>query len=178
MTTRTEAQTYANVAFETALSDWLEGLGHVVAAFSRSPGLQKQLADSSKSFDSRQATLLSLLPEGITTPVRNFLLAMLANGDITLVDEVLDEFNHLAEAAGGPRPTVAEITSAIPLTDEERLAIQNRLIDQFGPNLDFKFRVDEAVLGGLIMRVGDKLIDTSLASRMSALRQSLSTRAS
>ena len=67
----------------------------------------------------------------------------------------------------------AEITSAVELTSEERLAIQNRLIEQHGANLEFKFIVNPTILGGLVVRVGDKLLDTSLSSRMAAWRHSL-----
>jgi F-type H+-transporting ATPase subunit delta len=168
-----EARTYAGVAFETALKGWIEGLGAVIAAFSRNPNLRNQLADPGKSFQAKEAMLQGLLPQDTPNPARNFLLAMVANGDISLLDEVFDELNQMAAAGGGPRPTVAEVTSAIELTGEERQAIQNRLVDQFGPNLEFRFKVDEGILGGLIIRVGDKLMDISLASRMAALRQSL-----
>lgn len=173
MSTGSEARTYAIVAFETALKDWLTVLEQVAVAFGRSPGLQAQLADESKSFEARQARLLALLPDDTSQPVRNFLLAMLANGDITLLDEVLSELSHMAAAAGGPRPLVADIASAVELTAAERSAIQGKLLDQFGANLEFRFRVDPSLLGGLVVRVGDKLLDTSIASRMSALRQSM-----
>ena len=172
----TEVQTYASVVFETALKSWLEGLGEVAAAFSRNPALLQQLTDSTTDFERRQALLLSVLPESAPQPVRNFLLAMLANGDINLLDEVLEELNLRVAAAGGPRPVVAEVTSAVELSNEERQAIQNRLIEQFGPNLDFKFHVDPAILGGLVVRVGDKLLDTSVAGKLAALRQTLGMR--
>lgn len=173
MSASSEVRTYANAAFETALKEWLANLGQVAAAFNRNPNVKKQLADPAKSFDSKQSLLLALLPQGIPKPVQNFVLGMLANGDINLFDQVVDELRHMAAAAGGPRPTQAEVTSALELTSEERTAIQNRLVEQFGSTLEFKFTVDPAILGGLIVRVGDKLLDTSLASRMAALRQSL-----
>lgn len=169
----TEARTYASVVFETALKSWLDGLARVAAAFARNPNLLHQLTDSGTDFDRKQKLLLTLLPQDAPQPVRNFLLGMLANGDINLLDEVLEELNLMASAAGGPRPAVAEITSAVELSPEERQAIQNRLIDQFGPNLDFRFHVDPAILGGLVIRVGDKLIDSSVAGRLAALRQTL-----
>jgi F-type H+-transporting ATPase subunit delta len=175
VTTSSKAQTYASVVFETALKDWLNGLGAAATALSHSPGVRRTLADQAVSFKEKQDILVALLPATPSVPasVRNFLLGMLSNGDITLLDEVVDEINHLAVAAGGPRAVPAEITSAVELTSEERLAIQNRLIEQHGANLEFKFIVNPAILGGLVVRVGDKLLDTSLSSRMAALRHSL-----
>ena len=165
--------TYAAVAFETALKEWLDGLGQVSAALDRTPGLPAKLSDSGKPFETRQQMLLSLLPKDMPQPVRNFLFAMLANGDIASLDEVLEALRHMAAEAGGPRALPAEVTSAVELTNQEREGIQQRLVDEFGPDLDFRFKVDPAILGGLVIRVGDKLLDRSVASRMSALRQSL-----
>lgn len=173
MTTSSKAQTYASVVFETALKDWLNGLGAAATTLTSSPGVQKKLADPAVNFTDKQQILTAMLPGQTPHVVRNFLLGMLANGDITLLGDVVDELNHLAAAAGGPRPVPAEITSAVELTSEERLAIQQRLVEQYGANLDFRFLVNPAILGGLVVRVGDKLLDTSLSSRMAALRQSL-----
>jgi F0F1-type ATP synthase delta subunit len=48
-------------------------------------------------------------------------------------------------------------------------------VKQFGADLTFTFRVDPALLGGLRVRVGDSLMDTSVASRLTALRESLTS---
>lgn len=173
MTTSSKAQTYASVVFETALKDWQSGLGDAVAGLNRSPALLKKLTDPVAPFKDKQSLLASLLPAKMPQPVSNFLLAMLANGDIDLLQEVLDELNSMVASAGGSRAVPVEVTSAIELTTEERLAVQNRLTEQFGSGLDFKFMVNPAIMGGLVVRVGDKLLDTSVASRLAALRQSL-----
>ncbi len=173
MSASSEARTYASVVFETAIKDWLSGLESVAGIVHRSPDLLRKLTDQSKSFETRQAALLPLLPESTPKPVRNFVLGMLANGDIALLDDVVSELRELAASAGGPRPTLAEVTAAVELTPAERSAIEERLVGQFGAGLEFTFKVDPAILGGLVIRVGDKLLDNSVASRMAALRQSM-----
>jgi len=168
-----EARTYASVVFETAIKDWLSGLEVTAGVLHHSPELVRMLTDQTKSFEARQAALLPLLPESTPKPVRNFVLGMLANGDIALIEEVVSELRDMAASAGGPRPTVAEVTAAVELTPTERTSIEERLVEQFGTGLEFTFKVDPAILGGLVIRVGDKLLDNSVASRMAALRQSL-----
>lgn len=62
----------------------------------------------------------------------------------------------------------AVVTSALPLTDQEKARVESALSIQ---NVDF--RVDPAILGGLIIRVGDQVIDDSVAYQMGELRESL-----
>jgi F-type H+-transporting ATPase subunit delta len=168
-----EAQTYARAVFEVALEDWLKGLQHVATTLDRSPGLVQSLTDETKGFEARQAALVAVLPEGVAKPIRNFLFGMLANGDMALLGDVISQLRQMASAGGGPQTTVAEVTSAVELTPEERSGIQQRLLDQHGAGLEFKFNVDPSILGGLVVRVGDKLLDDSVSSRLAALRQSL-----
>lgn len=62
----------------------------------------------------------------------------------------------------------ATVTSALPLTDAEQKEVKQTL-----SVTDVAFRVDPKILGGLIVRVGDRIVDTSVASRMAGLRESL-----
>ncbi len=178
MSASSEVQVYAQAAFETAIKDWLTNLEHIAGALDRSPDLLKRLADDASSFEVRQAVLTPLMRENISAPVRNFVFGMLANGDVALLNDVVAELHSLGAAIGGPKAVVAEVTSAVELNAEERAAIENRLIDQFGLGLEFRFAVDPRILGGLLIRVGDKLLDTSVASRLVAMRQSLGLAAS
>lgn len=67
----------------------------------------------------------------------------------------------------------ADVTSAVPLTDEERTTIDTRLKARYGEDLAIHYKVDAGILGGLIVRVGDRYIDDSVASRLSQLRATL-----
>ena len=67
----------------------------------------------------------------------------------------------------------AEVTSALPLTDEEQQTVRTQLAKPLGAGATMSFRVNPAILGGLIVRVGDKVIDGSVAGKLEGLRQSL-----
>lgn len=168
-----EAQTYARAVFEVAFEDWLKGLQHVATTLDRNPKLLQSLVDETKGFEARQASLVALLPEGLAKPIRNFLFGMLANGDMALLGDVVSQLRQMASVGGRQQALVAEVTSAVELTSEERAGLQQRLLDQFGAGLEFKYTVDSSILGGLVIRVGDKLLDDSVSSRLAALRQSL-----
>jgi len=65
----------------------------------------------------------------------------------------------------------AEVTSALPLTDEEQTRIKAQLTESLGEIASLSFRVDPSILGGLVIRVGDQVIDGSVSSQLSSLRQ-------
>ena len=93
--------------------------------------------------------------------------------DVELVDEVMGRLAQLA--SGKATSTKAEVTSAIELSDEEKQQIRQRLAAEHGEGITFTFDVDPALLGGLRVRVGDHLVDNSVASRLAVLRESLSS---
>ena len=67
----------------------------------------------------------------------------------------------------------AEVTSALPLTAEEKEAVKQDVLSQVGDQATVTFRVDPAILGGLIVRVGDKVLDGSVSGQLESMRQSL-----
>lgn len=66
----------------------------------------------------------------------------------------------------------AEITSALPLSDAEKETVRTEIIAKTGSQT-VSFRVDPAILGGLVVKVGDKVLDGSVAGQLETLRQSL-----
>ncbi|NIS80694.1 MAG: F0F1 ATP synthase subunit B [Anaerolineales bacterium] len=67
----------------------------------------------------------------------------------------------------------AEVTSALPLTKKEQDIVKREVLSKLGGSATVSFRVDERILGGLVIRVGDKVLDGSVAGKFERLRQSL-----
>lgn len=67
----------------------------------------------------------------------------------------------------------AEVTSALPLTAEEKESVKRDVLAQVGDQATVTFRVNPAILGGLIVRVGDKVLDGSVSGQLESMRQSL-----
>ncbi len=82
-----------------------------------------------------------------------------------LITEFFSKVSADVEALSGD---TAEVTSALPLTDSEKTDIKKKL-----KVAEVVFKVNPAILGGVIIRIGDQVIDDSVASRMSALSESL-----
>ncbi|GAB4422615.1 MAG: hypothetical protein Kow002_12030 [Anaerolineales bacterium] len=77
---------------------------------------------------------------------------------------VLDDADFKGESA--------EIVSALPLTDQEQDTVRKEVLAKVGAQA-VTFRVDPSILGGLVIKVGDKVIDSSVAGKLSNLSQSL-----
>jgi F-type H+-transporting ATPase subunit delta len=91
-----------------------------------------------------------------------------ANGAEDQLDDVLNQFMQLVRGSG---PREATITSAVQLSQEQQNAILQQLRGKYGTTLDVTFEVEPAILGGLIVRVGDKVLDDSVRSRLVTLQQ-------
>ncbi len=67
----------------------------------------------------------------------------------------------------------AEVTSALPLTAAEQEAVKRDILSKTGNQATVTFRVDPSILGGLVVRVGDKVLDGSVAGQLENLRQTI-----
>ncbi len=73
------------------------------------------------------------------------------------------------ERADGP----VTVTSAVPLTEAEQATIQKELAARLGEGVEISFQVDPQILGGLVVRVGDRVLDGSFAGQLEQLRETL-----
>jgi F-type H+-transporting ATPase subunit delta len=173
MAKQEQAQRYAQAVYQAMLEQWQSALNHVQAILSTDKALAATLADGSKSFDVRAQALEAALPAGVPSEIKNLLKLMLQEGSL---DQLADVSAALGRTVSGQQaPTKAEVTSAVELSEQEKDALRQSLAKQFGGDLSFTFSVDPALMGGLRVRVGDRLIDTSVASRLTALRESLAS---
>ena len=77
---------------------------------------------------------------------------------------VLDDASFKGESA--------EVTSALPLNASEQETVKKNILDKVGAKA-VSFRVDPSILGGLVIKVGDKVIDGSVSGKLEGLRQNL-----
>jgi F-type H+-transporting ATPase subunit b len=68
---------------------------------------------------------------------------------------------------------LAEVTSALPLSKEEQEAVKTNVLDKMGAHAKVEFHVDPQILGGLVVRIGDKVLDGSVSGQLEELRKSL-----
>lgn len=166
------ARSYAEAFVAAATDRWLRVLTDAAAAFARDERLADRAQAGQVEFDTLK-TLVDRVLSGEGDPlVRNLLYSLAQRGELNLLPEIGAALRARL-TRGAEARTPVEVVSAVPLTDDERAALSARLIARYGGGLDFAYRVDPGILGGLVVRVGDKLIDGSVASKLAALKQAL-----
>ncbi len=171
MTTKRRSEEYAKAIYELALETWTQQLARVQAALDRSPGLRQVLSDPQAKPADQREWLDRGLEEPLGPQVANFVLLLAQDGQIGQLEGILADLERLVRH--GPKVQIAEITSAMPLTPAEEEKLREVLTRRFGSDLEFRFGTDPSLLGGVHVRVGDQVIDGSVAGKLEALRDRL-----
>lgn len=147
-------------------------------------------ATEAEAIKSREAAIGEVEEERnrILGDLRGQVAALAISAAKKLVGESLDEKRQhtlLAEFFSGVkagkvvvlddatfRGSSAEVTSALPLTDDEQIVVKKDVLSKVGAQA-VTFRVDPSILGGLVIKVGDKVLDGSVAGKLEGLRQNL-----
>ena len=91
-----------------------------------------------------------------------------------MIEDISDEYQQMLDNYRGVEGAqIAEVTTAIPLDDDDKLRLAQRITDMVGRPVVLRANVDPGVVGGIIIRVGDKLIDGSIRSKLASLRREL-----
>ncbi|MFV1962238.1 MAG: ATP synthase F1 subunit delta [Acidimicrobiia bacterium] len=145
----------------------------IARAFDDSPELRSTLTDPQLPLEKKQALIDDLIGGRAASLSVDLVQLIVSQGRAS---ELSDIATAVVEAAAASRDkAMAEVRSAVPLDDEtiERLAAA--LGRATGKSVEVKLIVDESVIGGIVARVGDTVIDGSLARRVDSLRQAVET---
>ena len=141
-------------------------------------GAQQALKAAAKQLGGAQgdpATLeqqaIAALPADAPREVRNFLVTLARDGKLDLLPAVVQSFEQYGQS--NARPLTGEIISAINLDDQQRAKIAGDLRARYGERLELRYGVDPSLIGGLIIRIGDQVLDNSLRARLSAVQRNM-----
>ena len=177
MTSNAYTKRYSQAIFRMALEHkeinrWQSDL-RKVASLMRENALLSLISNPDINLEEKSKTLSQRL--GDVNPLAIKLVLLLsAKGRLSIIDDIVEEYQSLADNYRGIEGTeTAEVTTAIPLNDEYQLKIAQRVTEIIGKPIMLKTRVDPDIIGGIIIRVGDKLIDGSIRSKLVALRKEI-----
>lgn len=173
------ARRYARAIYELAqekggseTETWLERLDAVRAVLTDRAALEVFSSPAVPS--SRRVELMGeLRTEGMGEGGLNLARLLVAAGRPALIDEIIEEYRTLADKAAGRVRATA--TTAVELDSADHHRITRDLSASLGKEVRLEVRVDPAIVGGMVLQVGDRLIDASVATRLQQLRRRLAT---
>lgn len=168
----TIARPYAQAAFEFAnesgaLSQWAEALQYLGVLASDSL-VKSAISDPKVSNEQLFELVKSVKPDAIASnEIANFVKLLIQNDRLQFAPEMSELF--AGNAAKQQGKTTINVTSAHALSDDESQQIAEAMAKKLGTNVEVNADVDETLIGGAVIRVGDMVIDNSVRGRLQKL---------
>lgn len=171
----TAARRYAEAAFalatrDRALDAYADGLQLAAATVGQAAALAV-LRNPARPLRQRTDLVDSLLADRVPDAVLKLVGLLVERGRIDRIGAVAAEYRRLLNRERGVVEAVA--TAALALTAGETEALQKKVAAMTGKTVDLRVEVDDSLIGGLTVRVGDTLYDASVRGRLERLRERL-----
>jgi len=171
---RSAARRYAEAVFELAVSEnrldeWDDDLALLAGVFSDAATMS-WLANPRTPAAQKDALIQRGLAS-LSDQARNLARLLVTRSRAELAPSILEAYElRLDEARGIAH---ALVTTAVPLTDQDRAAVEGRLTGMTGRDVKMETSIDPSIIGGIVVRIGDKLIDGSTRARLVELKRRL-----
>ena len=164
------SQAVFNIALETnQLDKWQSDL-RKIAGLAEDATLIAWLESPKFHFDDKSRLLSERLGD-INPLALNLVYLLVTRGRLRVIGDIADEYQRLLDSYRGIER--AEVVTAIPLDDEDKQRLAERLGVVISKEIVLKSEVDTGIIGGIIARVGGKLLDGSTRTRLASLNKEL-----
>ena len=167
------AQALFDLALETKTLDAVEGdLKALKGAREESADLRRVLESPAYTAEDKGKVLTAIGQKAeFNKTTQNFLGLLAANRRASALPAIITGFERLSAAHRGV--VAAEVTTAVKLTAAQAKGVQAALAQALGKEPEITTRVDPSILGGLKVKVGSRLFDASLRSKLDSLKFAL-----
>lgn len=171
------ANSYGNALFELALEknnieDMLQEVTCIQNVFKENTDFIKFLSHPQISKEEKISVIENVFKGKADNEIVGLLVMIIKKDRYNEIDAI---FNHfISRVKEYEHIGIASVTSAIKLNDEQKNNIVNRLIELTDyEKFEISYTVDKDILGGLIIRIGDRVVDSSLRSKLNSMAQEL-----
>ncbi len=167
-------QDYATALFSLAKergADWSDDLRVVAALFRDNPAYAATLASPAIPLVERIRAVATALGDSVATEVSALVRLLCERGHIHHLEDVAHAYIEMEQDLH--RRTVAQVTSAAPLTDEERERLLRKLERISGRTVTLECSVDPTLLGGAIVHMDGKVLDGTLQRRLRDMKEGI-----
>ncbi|SDJ89574.1 F0F1 ATP synthase subunit delta [Natronincola ferrireducens] len=171
------AKRYAGALFEVAQEDnnlqpVREEMDFIGECLKENKDFEKLLNTPLIKSSEKKEVLTNIFKDKVSVEVLNFLYILVDKRRTRDLQEIIKEFSKMADASKNMVEAVA--ITAFPLEQETLLKLQVQLSMASGKNVKLNNKVEEEVIGGVLIKMGDKVIDGTLKNRLGQMKQQLS----
>ena len=141
----------------------------IAGTIADSKDLQIMLSSPVIKADQKKETLLAIFAKKINNISEGLIGQLVDNKRLALLHEVATQYSIIYDHYKGTQ--VARVTSAVPLSDDLKEKVLAKVKELTGKTTEIENTVDESILGGFILRVGDLQYDASIANKLNKLKR-------
>ena len=169
------ARPYAKAAFKLAKElDQLDGWSQMLtlcASVSRREAVDRMLKDPSTNGDMKARAFIELCEGSLTVEVENYIKILTNKKRISLLPQIDALFEQMKSKDQSYQDVV--VTSAFPLTESQEEKIAKKVEQRLGRSVRMHTKIDSELVGGVIVKAGDLVIDGSVRARLSKLADAM-----
>ena len=180
MSLQTVARRYAAALADVAIERHEERevqreLDYWASMIEANPQLKEVMANPTVAYDQKRKVLEDLISRSrVRETTSSFLRVLLKNQRLSQLREVVDRFGQVLDERSGV--IAASVTTARPISEELRNALQQTLAEATGKKVRLSFTTDETIIGGLVARIGSTIFDGSVQGHLERLSEELAGR--
>lgn len=172
------AKRYATALFEVSkennnVDKYQSQLQLLADIFKDEPQLRTILQHPKVTQDEKKDILSSILSKVVDQEVINFLYILIDKSRERYIEDIIHQYNELANNYNNIEKTL--VVSAVSLTLEEVQVLTEKLSKAFNKNIVIENKIDPEVIGGMLVKIGDRVIDGTIKGKLTALRGQLNT---
>lgn len=172
------SKTYGDALFEVAqesgnLDGYLEEVKAVKAAMDENPELFKLMTHPKIVKEEKIKVIEDIFSDKVSAELVGLMRMIVDKGHFAQMTDVLDYF--IDRVKEDKSIGTAYVTSAVKLSEKQQAAVEKRLLETTKyVRFEMNYVVDPALIGGMVIRIGDRVVDSSIRTKLSALTRELS----
>ena len=171
----TAARPYANAVYDLAhetssLDSWSDALANLAAVVNDAQ-ISKLLDAPESGKNQKGELIIQVLGDKLNEQQQNLVKLMAENGRLKLMPDVLEQFE--VARAKAENKVEAEVISAFELSAKQTSELVNTLKNKLGCEVTLTTTIDKSLIGGVVIKAGDTIIDASMKSQLNSLALSL-----
>lgn len=171
------SKTYGDALFELAVEenkvdDLQEEIGQLQKILQENGDFGRLMTHPKINKDEKIKVVTDVFKGRISDELLGFLTIIISKDRYQEIDGILEYF--LTEVKKYKGIGVATVTTAVPLREEQRRKVEQRLLDTTDyKSMEIHYKQDAALIGGMVIRIGDRVVDSSISTKLNELQKEL-----